>query len=53
MPISISDHIQTAIKLDFARFIFECGLQKESIQFCESLGDKGKDLRQELEILSS
>ncbi len=53
VPISISEHIQTAIRLDFARWIFECGLQKESISFCESLGDIGKDLRQELEILSS
>lgn len=53
VPISISDHIRTAISLDFARFIFECGLQKESIEFCKSLGEKGNDLKQELEILSS
>jgi hypothetical protein len=53
VPISVSEHIRIAISLDFARFIFECGLQKESITFCESLGEKGNDLKQELEILSS
>lgn len=53
LAITISDHIQAAINLDFARFIFECGLQRESIKFCEDLGDKGHDLGQELEILSS
>jgi len=53
VQLTISDHIKLAIKLDFARFIFECGLQKEAIKFCETLGEQGSDLKQELEILSS
>jgi hypothetical protein len=53
VQLSISDHIKLAIRLDFARFVFECGLQKEAIKFCETLGEQGSDLKQELEILSS
>ena len=48
---NLSDHVKLAIRLDFARFIFDCGLYNEAIQFCDEIGEEAKDLKSELEIL--
>jgi len=50
---NLSDHVKTAIRLDFARLIFDCGLLPEAIAFCDKIGDDAKDLRSEMEILGS
>jgi hypothetical protein len=50
---NLSDHVKTAIRLDFARLLFDCGLLEEAIAFCDKIGDEAKDLRSELEILGS
>lgn len=50
---SLSDHVKLAIKLDFARFLFDNRLVRESIEFCDRLGMDGKSLKQELEILAT
>ncbi|CAG7728047.1 unnamed protein product [Allacma fusca] len=41
VAVPISQHVRVAIKLDFARFIFDVGLQSEAIQFCEKLAPIG------------
>ena len=50
---NLTGHVRLAIRLDFARFIFECGLMKEALSFCDAIGDDAKDLKSELDILSS
>ncbi|CAL8142832.1 unnamed protein product [Orchesella dallaii] len=53
IEMNLSDHIKLAINLDFARFLFDYGLTAEAINFCDSLGNEAKDLKNELEILAS
>lgn len=47
----LSDHVKTAIRLDYARLLFDYGLMNEAIAFCDSIGEEASDLRSELEIL--
>lgn len=53
LHVPVSDQIKLAIKLGFGRFLFDIGLRREAISFCESLGPQGAGVKAELEILSS
>jgi len=50
---NLSEHVKMAIRLDFARLLFDYGLVGEAMGFCDKLGDEAKDLKSEFEILGA
>lgn len=53
IELSLNQQMRLAIRLDFARFVFDCGLMKDALKFCDTIGNEAKDLKSELEILST